>query len=595
MPDGPIASAALGIERSLAGRRWRWAQGDARTGMALAQQLDLPEALGAMLAARGIGVDTARAFLEPSLREGCPDPSRLVDMDAAADRLAFAARTGERVAIFADYDVDGAASATLVADHLEALGARPFVYVPDRGTEGYGPQTDALGRLVSEGASLIVCVDCGTAGEAAFTPLAGLADIVVLDHHKAEGPPPPVRAVVNPNRLDDSSGLGSLCATGVAFLAALATSRTLRQGGFFDGSTEPDRMALLDLVALATVCDMVPLTGPNRVFVTQGLKVMARRGRPGLAALADIAALAHAPDVQALGFALGPRINAAGRIDDCGLGVRLLRSRDAHEAAELAERLDAINRKRQELEVGIQEAAFRQAEEQVQQGRSVLLVSAEDWHSGVVGIVASRLVARYHRPVLVAAIGGGEARGSGRSVEGFDLGAAVLTARQAGLLRKGGGHTMAAGFTAEASALDGLHRFVEARFQATSLVPRPADLRIDAAVPVAGAGPSLAQAIARLAPFGQGNDEPLVAVTASRVVRADRVGRDEAHVRVVLAGEGGAKLKAIAFGAAANPLGTALCSSDRPLMHLCGRLRLDEYRGGTEACLQIVDGAVASG
>ncbi|MGI4951856.1 MAG: single-stranded-DNA-specific exonuclease RecJ, partial [Janthinobacterium lividum] len=435
----------LNIESSLTGRRWLWRQSEDRLGLGIAQRLALPELLGRLLAARGIGLDDAAHFMEPTLRALLPDPSVLQDMDAAAGRLAAAVQRGETVAVFGDYDVDGACSAAIITTVLRTLGCTVMTHVPDRLLEGYGPNGPALLSLADRGATLVVCVDCGTAAAAALAAVQGRADVVVLDHHVAEGPPPPVLATVNPNRADCTSGLGSVCAAAIAFLAVVATLRALRRAGHFAGRAEPDLKNLLDLVALATVCDVMLLTGLNRALVVQGLRVMARRARPGIAALLEAAAARDLPTAFTCGFALGPRINAAGRISTSDLGLRLLLSDDPVEARALAQTLDTTNRNRQQVEASILDSALAQAAEQSAAGHAALLVHGEGWHPGVVGIVAGRIKERHNRPTCVGALQDGLVKGSGRSVTGVDLGRAVMAARAAGLLVTGGGHAMAAG------------------------------------------------------------------------------------------------------------------------------------------------------
>ncbi len=588
----PPAPPALGVARSITGRRWTWRGGSERSGLLVAQRADVPEIVGSLLAARGVPVEAVADFLAPTLRALLPDPSVLADMDVAADRLAHAVRAGETVGVFGDYDVDGACSAAIVTLVLRSLGCRVLTHVPDRILEGYGPNAPALRALAAQGATLVVCVDCGTAAAEALSALAGLADVLVLDHHKAEGPPPPVLATVNPNRLDDRSGLRGLCAAGVAFLAAVATLRALRRAGWFATRAEPDLRGMLDLVALATVCDVMPLVGINRAFVAQGLRVMARRDRPGIAALLEVAAAKDQPNAGTLGWALGPRINAAGRIDEAGLGLRLLLSEDPVEARGLATRLDQVNRDRQELEAAVMEAAHEAAHAQADAGRPVLLVHGAGWHPGVVGIIAGRIKQRQNRPALAGALADGVVKGSGRSVEGVDLGAAVLEARRDGLLVTGGGHAMAAGFSLPASRLDAFHAFLGDRLAHAAAYPRVPDLAVEAAVGVAGATVSLAEQIARLAPFGAGNEEPVIALQQARVVRADWIGRDGATLRAFVEGEGGGRMKAMAFRAADTPLGQALATPGTPL-HLAGHLRAEAWNGIVTACFVVSDAAVA--
>ncbi len=504
MTDAAAADPALGVARSLNGRRWVWRAGEDRVAFGITQRMGVPEIIGRMLAARGVELEAAGHFLEPTLRALLPDPSLLVDMDPAAERLADAVIRRETVAVFGDYDVDGACSTTLMVTLLRELGCPALYHVPDRMREGYGPNGAAMDGLVARGASVIVCVDCGTAAGAVLAELRGRADVIVLDHHKAEGPPPPILATVNPNRLDDASGMRMLCAAGVAFLAAVALVRELRRRGHFDATPAPDLLGLLDLVALATVCDVMPLTGLNRALVAQGLKVMARRDRPGIAALLDVTQARDRLSAFTCGFALGPRINAAGRISEADMGVRLLLSTDRVEALALAERLDSVNRQRQEVEAGILDAALREAEARAGSGDAALLVSGHDWHPGVFGIVAGRIKERFNRPACVAGITDGIAKGSGRSVPGLDLGAAVIAARQAGLLATGGGHPMAAGFSLRADRIEAFRAFLNEHLAAASDLPSSADLPIEGTLSVPGATTELAHQLERLAPFGAG-------------------------------------------------------------------------------------------
>jgi single-stranded-DNA-specific exonuclease len=557
-----MSDCVLGIDRSLSGRRWVWRSGEDRVGLGIAQRIGVPEVVGRLLAARGIDIDAACHFLDPTLRALLPDPSVLIDMDIAADRLAYAVQHTETVGVFGDYDVDGACSAALMVTLLRQLGCEVLHHVPDRMMEGYGPNGPALHSLVLRGASLIVCVDCGTAAAEALGFIAGDADIVVLDHHKAEGPPPAIIATVNPNRLECTSGLSSLCAAAVAFLAAVATVRALRRQGFFNARKEPDLIGLLDLVALATVCDVMPLTGVNRALVCQGLKVMARRARPGVAALLDVA--------QAL---------------LCG---------DPVEAASLAAMLDAVNRQRQEVEAAMLDDALRAAEIQAGQGHAVLAVSGPAWHPGVVGIVAGRIKERFNRPACVAGVADDLAKGSGRSVTGHDLGAAVIAARQAGILKTGGGHPMAAGFSLAPSRLPDFHAFLNERLAAAALLPSAADLSVEGTLAVPGATMDLAHQLARLAPFGAGNEEPILVLQRARVVRADRVGREGTVIRAFVEGEGGGpRLKAMLFRARDGALADRLLSGNGFPLHLAGHLRAEAWNGAVNAGFVIADAAAA--
>jgi single-stranded-DNA-specific exonuclease len=583
------------VTSSLSGRRWLWRTGEDRVAAGIAQRLEVPEIVSRLLAARGIGIDAAADFLEPTLRVLLPDPSVLTDMDVAADRLADAVRGGETVAVYGDYDVDGACSAALMVGFLRTLGCVVHHHVPDRIKEGYGPNAVALAGLVARGASLIVCVDCGTAAAEALSVVSGQAEVIVLDHHKTEGPPPSILATVNPNRLDDRSGLGILCAAGVSFLTAIATVRALRRLGFFAGRAEPDLIGLLDLVALATVCDVMPLVGVNRAFVCQGLKVMARRSRPGVAALLDVTQARDKLNASTCGYALGPRINAGGRISEADLGLRLLLSEDRIEALTLAERLEAVNRTRQDVEAGIMEAAMLAAEAQVCAGRAAVLVTGEGWHPGVVGIVAGRIKERFNRPACVAGFAAGIGKGSGRSVAGADLGAAVIAARQAGLLETGGGHAMAAGFSVRADRLDAFHAFLDERLASAASLPSAADLVVEGTLAVSGATTELARHLERLAPFGAGNEEPTLVLNRARVVRADRVGREAGSIRAFVEGEGGGpRLKAMMFRAREGALAAALLARGEAVpLHLAGQLRAEEWNGTVSPCFVILDAAVA--
>ena len=588
-----MTEAVLGVGRSVTGRRWIWRESEARLGLAIAQRMELPELVGRLLAARGVGLESVADFLEPTLRAMLPDPSGLIDMDAAAARLASAVREGETVAVFGDYDVDGACSGALMVRALRRLGCTVTHYVPDRLKEGYGPNPAAIRTLCERGATLIVCVDCGIAAHAALAEAEGRADVIVLDHHKAEGPVPRVAAAVNPNRLDCSSGQRHLCAAAVAFLAVVALHRALRRTGHFTRVAEPSPLDLLDLVALATVCDVMPLTGVNRALVTQGLKVMAKRSHAGVAALLDVGLVRDVPTAHSLGFVLGPRINASGRIDESDLGLRLLLCDDPVEARAMAERLDAVNRRRQEVEAEVLGAAFAAAEVQAAAGQPVLLVTGEGWHPGVVGIVAGRIKERFNRPACVAGLAAGLAKGSGRSVPGLDLGAAIIAARQAGLLETGGGHAMAAGFSFITGRQAELHAFLNERLAFAAGLPGAADLIVEGTMAVPAATSVLAEQVGRLAPFGTGNEEPVFALPRARVVRADRIGKEGNTIRAFVEGEAGGRLKAICFRAKEGPLAEALLARNAGALHLCGQLRAERWNDQTTACLHVVDAAPA--
>jgi single-stranded-DNA-specific exonuclease len=582
--------AFLGIERSIAGRRWIARLEDERAAQAIAATHGLVEPLARVLAARAVALDDVPGFLSPSLRNSLPDPSTFKDMDEAAERLALAIREGELVAIFGDYDVDGATSAALLRRYVETVGGRCRVYVPDRLTEGYGPNAPALRALAAEGAKVVVTVDCGITAFEALAAGRGVGlDIVVCDHHAAEPRLPPA-LVVNPNRLDESGAHRQLAAVGVAFLLAVALNRALRRAGHFGPQrAEPDLMELLDLVALGTVADVVPLTGLNRVFVAQGLRVMARRANAGLRALADVARLAEAPTTFHLGFLLGPRVNAGGRVGKSDLGARLLATDDPDEAAGLAVQLDRYNAERRAIEADV-EAAALMAFDRAPPG-AVAVAVGKGWHPGVIGIVASRLKERFDRPALVIAVDDqGIGKGSGRSVRGIDLGATVIAARQAGLLINGGGHPMAAGLTIEERNIPALAAFLEERL-APALASREAVpvLALDGAVAAKGATLELIEALDRAGPFGSGHPEPRFALPSLRIVRADVVG--EKHTRVILAGDDGGRIKGIAFRAEDGALGPALRQAGGRRLHVAGTLALNRFRGEVEPQIRIDDAA----
>jgi len=586
-----MSAAVLGIERSLSGRRWRSRVQDDRLALALAQRLAVPEVVGRVLAARGVALDRAERFLNPSLREDLPDPLLLKDMGAAVDRLARAVTQGETVAVFGDYDVDGATSSALLVRFLGAVGARCIPYIPDRMKEGYGPNTAALLRLRAQGAAVVVTVDCGVSAHEplAAARAAGLEPIVI-DHHLPGPSLPPGCIVVDPNRLDEAGGLGQLAAVGVAFLLVVALNRALRRAGWFAARPEPDLMAWLDLVAVGTVCDAVPLTGLNRAFVTQGLRVLARRTNVGLAALADVARFDQRPGTYHAGFLLGPRINAGGRVGEPDLGVRLLCSEDPAEARRLAETLDRYNDERKAIEAKVQEAAIQAVE--AGPPRAIAFAAGAGWHPGVVGIVAARLVERFQRPAFVVGIDAGVGKGSGRSVPGVDIGAAVIAARQAGLLLNGGGHAAAAGLTVDAARMTELATFLDRRLAAAVAEhAREPSLGLDGTIAVGAATRDLLELVARAGPYGQGNAEPRFAVTGCRIVRAEVVGGD--HVRCIVAGEDGGRLKAIAFRHAGSAVGRAMMAKGGGTLHLAGTLRAESWREQETVQLVVEDAAVA--
>ncbi|MFV3073203.1 single-stranded-DNA-specific exonuclease RecJ [Niveispirillum fermenti] len=589
--------AFLGVESSITGRRWKARNSDERLALALAQAHGLPELVGRLLAGRGVGVEEAERFLTPTLRAFMPDPSVLHDMDVAAERLARAIRDGEKVAVFGDYDVDGATSTALLNRFFRSLGRELRVYIPDRIEEGYGPNLPALLKLKAEGVVLVVTVDCGVTS---FDPLHGAVaaglEVVVVDHHKAEPRLPAVTAVVNPNRLDEPAGgpLSTLAAVGVTFLLIVAVNRALRKSGFYsNGRTEPDLMSWLDIVALGTVCDVVPLVGLNRAFVAQGLRVMGKRANIGISALADVAGVNEAMDAYHAGYIIGPRVNAGGRVGRADLGTTLLATESAAEAAALAKELHAFNAERRAIEAAVLDDAIAMMDAEVDTCPELVLAVGEGWHPGVIGIVASRLKDRYSRPACVVALDGVLGKASGRSVRGVDLGSAIIAARQAGLLVAGGGHAMAAGFTVERERIDDLRAFLRERIarQLDDVGPLVPSMSLDGAMSVRAANTELLRHLERLAPYGTGNAEPRFAVTDARIVKADVVGAN--HVRCILTGSDGSRLKSIAFRAMDGDLGPALLQSGGRPMHLAGTLRPDRWNGNDGVQLLIDDAAVS--
>ncbi len=584
----------LGVETSLKGRRWEARCNDERLALALSQRGDLPEILGRILAARGVTLETLEAFLEPTLRRDLPNPSGLAGMEQATTRIQTALDQGESLGVFGDYDVDGATSSALILRYFRALGVAVKAYIPDRITEGYGPNSQAMRTLAERGVKVLMTVDCGiTSFEALETAAEVGLDVIVIDHHKAEPKLPMAAAVVNPNRLDDESGQGHLAAVGVTFLLLVALNRRLREAGWFSADRpEPDLKHLLDLVALGTVCDVVPLTGANRAFVAQGLKIMAARRNQGVAALSEVARVDSRPGSYHLGFLLGPRVNAGGRVGKADLGVRLLSSEDPSETRALAQELDALNAERREIEKQVLDDALLQVEAG-NKPRGMVFAAGEGWHAGVIGIVASRLKERYDLPCLVIALEGDVGKGSARSVRGVDLGSAVIAARQAGLLINGGGHRMAAGLTVARGALRDLQAFLEDRLQKEiERSSYQAAIGIDAVLQPGAVTGSLVDLLEKVGPFGTDNPEPRFAFSGVGVIQAQVVGED--HVRCRIIGSDGMSIKAIAFRALDTDLGQALLSGGGGRFHLAGKLRLDEWAGGDAVQFLIDDGALAS-
>ncbi len=587
----------LGVEKSVCGRAWHDRldeRGNARA-LAIVQRHGTPELLARIVAGRGVEPDETEAFLDPTVRRLLPDPDVLTGMPAAAARLADAVERGEKVAIFGDYDVDGATAAATLARFLRHAGTDALIHIPDRIFEGYGPNIEAIRALAERGARLLVTVDCGTTSHDALTAAQALGlDVVVIDHHQADEVLPPALALVNPNRLDDLSGLGHLAACGLTFVTVVAVNRELRRRGFWnDVRREPDLLDLLDLVALGTVADVVPLKGLNRAFVAKGLLAMRRRESVGLTALMDAARLSGPPEPWHLGFLLGPRINAGGRIGRADLGVRLLLERDPAEAAALAAELDRLNRERQVIE----QATLAEAEAEamaalgIEEKGAVVVTAGQGWHPGVVGLVAARLKERFNRPAFAIALEpGGSATGSGRSIAGADLGAAVRHAVATGLLIKGGGHAMAAGITLAPDGLAAFRAYLEETLGAAVEAARRDDaLRIDGALSAGAASVALHAEIARAGPFGAGNPEPVFAFPAHMIAYAEEVG--QVHVRARLRSGDGSMLAAIAFRAAGKPLGNALIANRGRSMHVAGCLSLDRWQGEERVQLRLIDAA----
>ncbi len=580
-------AAFLGVERSVTGRRWVGPDhAQDRLAEAIAQTAHLPLSVGHVLARRGVAPDAAEAFLSPTLRDLLPDPRGLKDMERAAARLVDALNRQEPIAVFADYDVDGGASAALLLTWLRAQDHDATLYVPDRIDEGYGPNPQAM-RALARDHGLIVCVDCGTLSHDAIAAAEG-ADVVVLDHHLGAETLPPALAVVNPNRQDESGDLGHLCAAAVVFLTLVEANRQMRQAG----RSGPDLMAFLDLVALATVADVAPLVGVNRALVRQGLKVMAQRRRPGLVALADVARMNAAPTPYHLGFLMGPRVNAGGRVGRADLGARLLATADAAEASALAERLDTLNTERRDIEARVLDAAMAAAEARGLDG-PLVWVAGEGWHPGVVGIVASRLKEATNRPAVVIGLHDGEGKGSGRSVSGIDLGASVQRLAAEGLLIKGGGHRMAAGLTVAAERLEpAMERLAELldRQGAGALGPR--DLMLDGLLMPGAATLDLIDRIEAAGPYGAGAPAPRFAFPAQAIAHARRVG--ESHLKIAFSEGSGPRLEAIAFGAFDGLIGPTLESHGGARFHLAGRLEINDWGGRQRPQLRLEDIAAAN-
>ncbi len=595
-----LLPALLGVTSSATGLIWRSRCADERLAAAIAQRYGISDILSRILVGRGIGLEEVEAYLSPSLRDSMPDPAHLKDMDKATARLAQAVERGETIGIFGDYDVDGATSSALLLRYFHALGMEAHVYIPDRQKEGYGPNIQGMRALKEQGCSLVITVDCGAvAHEPLQQAKAEGLDVIVLDHHMGAADLPEAAAVVNPNRLDETSPLTYLAAVGVVFMTLVALNRELREkapgSGFQVSGKEtnkdrrgdiPNLLDYLDLVALGTVCDVVPLVGLNRAFVTQGLKVLAQRKNIGLRLLADQARMQEAPSTYHLGFLLGPRINAGGRVGRARLGTELLSGQDAETLETAAKELSQHNEDRRAIEERVLAEAILLAEQQA--NHAMLMVAGHDWHEGVIGIVAGRIRERFDRPTAVLSVQNGIAKGSARSVPGVDLGAAVAAARQEGLLLAGGGHAMAAGFSVAEDSIPALHEFFEGRMRqdiASYLSER--HLSLDGCVSATALNTEFAEELQRAAPYGMGNAAPRLAIASARIVKYDIL--KEQHLRLIL--EGGAK--AMAFRAIGTPLGDFLMKAGARRIHLAGSVKLDYWQGRKQVSFHIDDAAEA--
>ncbi len=593
----PVPRAFLGVEKSASGQRWvsRLDQAGLNRALAIAQLHGLPDLVSRVLAGRGVGVDDAPAFLDPSLRTLMPDPLTLTDCENAARRIADAVAAGVRVAIFGDYDVDGAASSALLYRFLVHFGVTAEIYIPDRIFEGYGPNPAAINQLIDNGAKLIVTVDCGSTSHESLQAARDRGiDVVVIDHHQMGEALPPCHALVNPNREDDLSGQGHLCAAGVVFLVLVATLKVLKEARNPKSHTL-DLLGFLDLVALATICDVVPLKGLNRAYVVKGLIAARHMQNAGLAALLRVAGIGGPVTPYHLGFLVGPRINAGGRIGDAALGSRLLTEDDASSADVIARQLDELNRARQSLEAGMLAEAEAEAlaEYGDGEGAAVIVTARDNWHPGIVGLLAARLKERFQRPSFAIAFDlSGKGAGSGRSISGFDIGRMVRGAVEAGLLVKGGGHAMAAGLTVERGNLGRLRTFFdEAAAKGVAALVSNRALKIDGALGASGATLDLIDQLETAGPYGSGHPQPLFAMPAHRIADSRPVGTT--HVKVTLEAQDGKKLDGIAFRAAETPLGDLLLKGRGMQIHVAGSLSADHWQGSRRVQIRILDAARA--
>lgn len=585
-------TVSLDTIRSLNGYSWQLRASDERSITALIQKLDIPEIVARVLNGRGVPVEEAEDFLHPTLRQLLPDPLHLLDMEKGAKRLAEAVIKGQNIVIFGDYDVDGATSSALLKNFFHMIGHPVGVYIPDRITEGYGPNSAALQQLRKDGAEIIITVDCGTM---AFEPLqaakaCGL-EVIVVDHHLGAETLPEAYAIINPNRLDETSPYRYLAAVGVCFLLTVAVKTALKTAGWFGSRPEPDLLSLLDLVALGTVCDVVPLKGVNRAFVVQGLKILSKRQNTGLAALADVASLTEAPNTYHLGFVLGPRINAGGRVGKADLGSRLLSLKDYEAASRIAGHLDQFNKERKAIEALVLEEANAKAD-LLPPDTAMICVAGEGWHPGVIGIVASRLKDRFNKPTAVIALKEGIGKASARSVYGVDFGSAVVSARGMDLLLAGGGHAMAAGFTVEETKIPALCAFLDGRFKAdVAKLAGSRVLQLDGFLSVTSITPELLNNLEKAGPFGAGNPSPRFAMMECYVIRADILGGK--HIRAIIGSRGTNGIKAMAFNAVETEMGQLLLASKGRAIHVAGHAKINRWQGKESAEFMIDDVAVS--
>jgi len=580
---------------SITGKRWQLRSQDERAALALSRQLGVSDVLGRVLAGRGIDQgELALSFLSPKLAQ-LPDPAHLLDMGVAVERLLQAIENNEKIAIFGDYDVDGACATAVLVRFFRSIGLEALLYIPDRMVEGYGPNADAMDSLKEMGADVVITVDCGSV---AFEPIAHAAeiglDVIVTDHHQTKPEKPACLALINPNRVDETSECTMLSGAGVAFYLVLALTRALRAKKFFtEELKEPDNRSLLDLVAVATICDMVPLTGPNRVLVQQGLRGLAMRQNFGLAALVDVAEVEEKPTAYHVGFVIGPRINAGGRVAECDLGAKLLSTENPAEAREIAERLQLLNEERKEIEAAVLDEALIQAEKVFTEDTSALVLAGEGWHAGVIGIVASRVKERYHRPTIIIAIDGEDCKGSGRSVAGVDLGKAIVECSD--LLTKGGGHKMAAGLSMQkeniAAFTEKLNSIVKKQAEVSENDIFQPRLSVDGFVMPAALNSEFMQELDKLEPYGSGHAEPRFVLNAVHLNFARAVGAEQNHVQIAIETVGGKTLKGIVFRAMESDLGPYLIKSaqSKERVSLCGVARRNYWQGREQIQLQVQD------